>query len=145
MYTNFDDRSADPREATHNAINLFLLCIVAIGIVLMTFVKPAIAIDPKAGVYISPAAVLVTMEPLPATPMQMLATGPPSRVLLVGKTAMVIHHRPQTQSIGSKLATNSASDKIDIVNKVDRAQADGSPPGAGTHGMRPNFNRFIQR
>ncbi len=146
MSATFTDRLC---QVTYKALDLFILCVVAIGIVLLTLANPAIAIDPRAGGYISPAAVPVTMEPLAAlpgaVPMALLATGPPSEILLLGKAKMAKRLRLPPQFIVGKAVINSAGDKIGMVTKIDRALVVVDVSGnsdTGPYDIGLNWNHF---
>ncbi len=148
MPAAFADRGTSLCQTTYQATYI-ILCVIAIGIVSLTFANRAIAADLTVGGYISPAAVLVTMEPLAPVsrevPMELLATGPPSRILLIGKAKMGMRHRLPPQFIVGKTVTNTAGDEIGIVTKVDGAQvviAVGGYPGAGTYDIELSWDHF---
>ncbi len=150
MSATFVCRGASLCQATHKALSLFALCVVAIGAGLLTFANPAIAIEPKLGGYISPAAVLVTMAPLAPlwqkAPMQLLATGLPSTIMLRGKNEIAMRHKGPSQFTVGKVVVNAVGDEIGVITKVDGAQvvvAVGGTRGAGTYDIGLTRNHFI--
>ncbi len=115
MPVSFVDHGAGFFQATYKTLDLFILCVVAIAVALSTFTHSVNATNLEAGIYISPAAAPVRSEPLAdISATERLATGPPSRILLTGKTNVATHDQLPRQSIVGNAETNSTGDEISI-------------------------------
>ncbi|MEX0694160.1 MAG: PRC-barrel domain-containing protein [Rhodospirillales bacterium] len=117
--------------------------------ILLGFSKSANAEDLKVTGYSSPAAVLVTMEPLAdlssRVPMDSFSTAPPSKALLIGKAAMAKRHQLPPHNIVGKDVTNIAGDAIGVVTKIDGEQVIVAVEeyfGAGARHIALDWNHF---
>ncbi len=149
MPASFADHGAGLCQATDKALDFIILWVIAIAIVLVTFATPALATDLKVDGYISPAVVLVTMEPLApvsrGASKELLATGPPSRILLIGKDKTALPNRLPSKVVIGKVVTNATGDEIGIITKVDGSEvvvAVGGYPGASTYHIGLKWDDF---
>lgn len=132
MPAYFPERDAHLSWVSSITIHFWILCVVAIAVVLLSITNPALALDLRAGSYLSPASVPVTTEHLAAVPREVpLAMGTPSRILLIGNDKMAMGYRSSPQFITAKAVVHAAVKEIRIVKKVDQEfyipDAGGSP------------------
>jgi len=150
MTANLSDHGTRLSMAPFKAklLHFIILCIAAIVFILLAFMNPANAAEQNEGRYLSPAHVPVTMEPLAAVSREepeLLASSPPSRILLIGKSKKAQHRSLPPQNVVGKMVKNSAGDEIGIVTKVDGALvvvAVGGYSGTGTYDVGLNWDYF---
>lgn len=128
---------------------LIVLCAGVVGYLLLALANPAMADDTTANGYRSAAVVLVTTEPLTRssliTPMEPIATAPPSKALFVGNADVAMRRPLPPKFLVGKVVTDTAGAPIGIITRVDGEQivlAVGNDLGAGTYATALNWNHF---
>ena len=149
MPASLANRRASLCQAKRQPFGFMIFCIFAGAIMLLTFTDSVNAIDQMPVSYISPAAMLVMTEPLAdisgGTPIKLLATGSPSRILLTEKEKVGIGHWLPKQFTASVPVTNIKSDKIGVIRNIDGTHVvvgAGGYPGPVTYDIGLIQNNF---